>query len=190
MNVAGQFILPAQPEEMKVVSVIDNLHLRIILNIIHIFGSNMRTVQVCVVYLVPICLKPVPDTGRIIIPVQHFNAHLLERGGVRFFMEEVVSQEFNHITFFQEHFQVLVCGLGTGVLIKRGHVVVHHQDDFLSLAALPCPKWVGAARVDTLAFQFLRPFFLKLPAVFHLVALQAGAVYIRAVGHSLKMDYL
>ena len=105
-------------------------------------------------------------------------------------MKEIISQKFHHITLFQKHFQVLVGCLGARVPVKGGHIVVHHQDDFLSLAALPGPEWIGISGVDTLLFKFLRPFFLQLFTVLHLVAFQTCSVYIRTVGNTLKVDHL
>ena len=75
-------------------------------------------------------------------------------------MKEIISQELHHITLFQKHLQVLVGCLGTRVPVKGGHIVVHYQNDFLSLAALPGPEWIGISGVDTLLFEFLGPFFL------------------------------
>ena len=73
-------------------------------------------------------------------------------------MKEIVTQELHHIALFQEHLQVLVGCLGPRIPVKGRHIVVHHQDDLLPLAALPGPERVGISGVDTLLFKFLRPF--------------------------------
>ena len=103
-------------------------------------------------------------------------------------MEEVVSQEFYHIALFQEHFQILIGGLGACVLIKGRHIVIHYQNHLFTLASLPCPEWIGISVIDRLTFKLIRPFFPKLFAVFHLIPLQARTVYIRTVGHPFKMN--
>ena len=105
-------------------------------------------------------------------------------------MKEIISQELYHIALFQKHLQVLVGCLGARVPVKGGHIVVHHQDDFLSLAALPGPERIGISGVDALFFEFLSPFLLQLFTVFHLVSFQAGSVYICTVGNALKVDHL
>ena len=149
----------------------------------------MGPVQIREIDLVPIFLDPVPDSRRVLIPVKHLDAHLLQCGGIRFLVKEIISQKLHHISLFQEHFQILVRGLGTGIPVKCGHIVIHHQHHRLALAALPGPKGVGIAVVDALLFKLPGPLFLKLPAVFHLIALEPGAVHIRAVGNALKMDH-
>ena len=57
--------------------------------------------------------------------------------------EGIISQELYHIALFQKHLQVLVGCLGSRVPVKGGHIVVHHQDDFLSLAALLALNGLG-----------------------------------------------
>ena len=174
---------------MQVVAVINHLDIGVILDKIHIFGGDMGPVQIREIDLVPIFLDPVPDSRRVLVPVEHLDAHLLQCGGIRLLVEEIVSKELHHISLFQEHFQILVRGLGTGVPVKGGHVVVHHQHHRLALAALPGPKGIGVAIVDALLLKLPGPLFLQLSAVLHLIALESGAVHIRAVGDALKMDH-
>ena len=75
-------------------------------------------------------------------------------------MEEIVTQEFHHVSLFQEHLQILEGGLGTGVLVIRGHIMVHHQDNGLTHAPLPCTEGIGVSGIHALLFKFLGPFFL------------------------------
>ena len=84
----------------------------------------------------------------------------------------------------------MIRGFGTGVLIERGHIMIHHQDHRFSLAPLPGAEGVGISGIDALLFKLLGPLLLKLLAVLHLIPLQSGPVYIRAVGHAFKMDHL
>ena len=86
-------------------------------------------------------------------------------------MEIVVSQELHHIPFLKEHFQVLEGGLGSRIPVKGRHIVVHRQNDFLSLAALSGPERIGISRVDALLFQLILPLFFELFAVLYLIAL-------------------
>ena len=171
LDVSGQLILPVFPEEMEIVAIINDLDVRVLLQEIHVLHCNMGPVQISKVDLILIFHDPVPDPCLVFRPIKDLHAHLLQDRGIRLLMKEIIPQELHHISLLQEHFQILVGGLGTGVLIEGGHIMIHHQDHRLSLAPFPGPERVGISRIDTLLFKLLSPFFPKLPAVLHLVAL-------------------
>ena len=105
-------------------------------------------------------------------------------------MEEIISQEFHHITFFQEHLQILERGLGTSIPVISRHIMIHHQDDLLAHTPFTGPEWVRIAVVLTLACQLRRPFFPEFFIIDHLIPFQAASLDISSIGHTLKMDHL
>ena len=105
-------------------------------------------------------------------------------------MEEIISQEFHHITFFQEHLQILERGLGTSIPVISRHIMIHHQDDLLAHTPFTGPEWVRIAVVLTLACQLCRPFFPEFFIIDHLIPFQATSLDIGSVRHTLKMNHL
>ena len=175
---------------MKVVTVINHLDIRVFFDKIHIFRRDMRTVQICHVDIFSIFHQPVPDTGQVFLSVEDLDSHLLQRRRIRFLMEVIISDKFNNIPLFQEHFQVLERCLGTSVFVKGRHIVIDHDNDLFAHAALACAEWIRIAVVDALVLKLFFPFFFELLAVFHLIPFQTGSVDIRSVGNAFEMDDL
>ena len=169
---------------------IQHFDICVFFNKVNILHRNVGAVQVGEGDVLSMLFQPVPDAGAVGFPVENLNAHLFQGRGVGLLMGIVVPQEFHHKALFHKHLHVLVGTFGSGVLVEGGNVVVHHQDDLLAAAALPGPEGVGISSVLVLVFKLFRPLFSELSAVFHLVALQAGAVDVGAVGNSLKVDDL
>ena len=84
--------------------IVNHLDAGVILNIVHILRGNMRTVQVCNGYFIPILLKPVPDACSILLSIENLNPHLGKGGGIRLLMKKVISKELHHESILQEHF--------------------------------------------------------------------------------------
>ena len=133
---------------MKVVTVINHLDIRVFFDKIHIFCRDMRTVQICHVDIFSIFHQPVPDTGQVFLSVEDLDSHLLQRRRIRFLMEVIISDKFNNIPLFQEHFQVLERCLGTSVFVKGRHIVIDHDNDLLPMLRSRARNGFGLPFVD------------------------------------------
>ena len=63
--------------------------------------------------------------------------------------------------------------VGACIPVVGGHIVIHHQDNLLSAASLSGPEGIGIAVIYILLLKFIRPLFLELLEVLHLVPLQS-----------------
>ena len=187
LPVPGQLILSPLPQEMEIVSVVDHLQVGPGLDEINIFRRDVRTVQVDQVQILLVMFDPLPDTGLHLLSVQDLHAHLSELRGVGLLVGKVVAEELHHISLLQEHADILPGRPGPGVPVVGGHIVIHHQEDLLSLAALPGAEGIRVSGILALLRELRFPFFLQLFRILHLVALQAGPLYIGAVGYTFKV---
>ena len=153
MCIRDRLILAELTHKMKVVTVINHLDIRVFFDKIHIFRRDMRTVQICHVDIFSIFHQPVPDTGQVFLSVEDLDSHLLQRRRIRFLMEVIISDKFNNISLFQEHFQVLERCLGTSVFVKGRHIVIDHDNDLFAHATLACAEWIRIAVVDALVLK-------------------------------------
>ena len=76
-GIPRDLVLPHLPQEMKIVAVIDHLDIRIVQNIVNIFRSNVRPVQICRRNIVSVLSQPIPDFHLIIASIKHLDPHLL-----------------------------------------------------------------------------------------------------------------
>ena len=76
---------------MEIMAIINNLNIRMLCDIIHIFCSDMRTVQIGDADFFSIFIKPVPDTGQILLSVQNLDSHLLKDCGIWLLVKIIIA---------------------------------------------------------------------------------------------------
>ena len=62
LRIPGQLKLPALPQEVQVMAIVNNLDIGIFFYKINVSGSDMGTVQIGKLNIISMLLKPVPDT--------------------------------------------------------------------------------------------------------------------------------
>ena len=166
-------------------AVIEDLRTGMPAHRVDVLFRNMRPVQHHIVEILSVFLQPVLPALRIFRAVQHFDAHLLQRGGVGFVAVEVVADELHVHALGDEQLQILVYRAGTGVHVKVRHIVVHHKYGLFAAAAVARLEYVLAV-FKVFLCQYILPLFKKLLLVYHLIGLLAGRG-VRAVGDALKV---
>ena len=182
-------ILAHQTEGVKVGSMVDDLHVRMLANVIDIARRDVRTAEISDADEELVPLDPAPDVGLKLRAVEHLDTELLEGRGVRLLMGEVVAEELHAPALTQEELHILIVQLTAGILIPGRYIVVDHQHAWPVLTALTGVKRVRVAIIDTLLPKLGRPLLAELLLVHDLIMLQARGIRgVRAVRDALEVD--
>ena len=182
-------ILAHQTEGVKVGSMVDDLHIRMVADVIDVACRDVRTAEIGDPDEGAVPLDPAPDVRLELRTIEHLDAELLERGGVRLLMGEVVAEELHAPALTQEELHILIVQLTAGILIPGRYIVVDHQHAWPVLTTLTGVKRVRVAIIDTLLPKLGRPLLAELLLVHDLIMLQARGIRgVRAVRDALEVD--
>ena len=98
-----QLVLAPLAEEVEIVSVVEDTDGGTLLNEIDVLARNVRAVQVDKVDIRSMLLNPIPDALLHGLAVEHLNAELGQRRGVRLLRRKVVAEELDLIALFHKH---------------------------------------------------------------------------------------
>ena len=98
-----QLVLPPLAEEVEIVSVVEDADRRSLLNKVNVLARNVRAVQVDKVDIRSVLLNPIPDALLHGLAVEHLNAELGQRRGVRLLRRKVVAEELDLIALLHKH---------------------------------------------------------------------------------------
>ena len=102
-------------------------------------------------------------------------------------MEEIISDKFDIKALLEEHLNVLVGGLGSGILIPGRHIMIDYRYTRLILRAVSCGKRIRIACIYGLKLKLRRPLCPELILIDQLITLKPASLHIRSVGYTLKM---